>query len=89
MVVWRYSDPQDRVRDDFQRIVAEFDGDVEWAVDLSAENWVIMTQRLRREFARAAKGYVGVLSDLKNSDQEFCLQATADLSKLLQKIRNP
>lgn len=89
MVVWRYSDPQDRVRDVFQRILAEFDGDVEWVADLSAENWVIMTQRLRREFTRAAQGYVGVLSDLKNADQGFCIQATADLGNLLQIIRNP
>ncbi|WP_089104666.1 hypothetical protein [Streptomyces hyaluromycini] len=89
MIAWRYVDPQDQVRDDLQRIVAAFEGDVEWVVDFSARNWVIMPQRLSREFAQAAEGYVGVLTDLKCADQEFCIRATADLGALLERIREP
>ncbi|GGN01608.1 hypothetical protein [Streptomyces fuscichromogenes] len=89
MVVWRYRDPHDRVRAQFQRISAQFDGAVEWTVDLSAKNWVIMTRRLKQEFAQAAPGYTGVLSDLKNADQDFCIRATADLGSLLEIIRKP
>ncbi|MCX5092443.1 hypothetical protein OOK36_26905 [Streptomyces sp. NBC_00365] len=85
-VVWRYADPQDRVRLAIPPAVETFEGNVEWVADVSAENWYLEPRRVRDELSGAAPGYPGVLSDLKHGDQDFCIRATQDLELLLARI---
>jgi hypothetical protein len=83
-VVWRYADPQDRVRLAIPPAVETFEGNVEWVADVSAKNWYFEPRRVRDELS--GPGYPGVLSDLKHGDQDFCIRATQDLELLLARI---
>ncbi|MEV1245957.1 hypothetical protein ACIBO2_45925 [Nonomuraea sp. NPDC050022] len=87
MISWRYADRRDFLRERILLAVGSFTGNVEWRAELSGKNWVLLPERLDREFKRAPAGYTGVLSDLKHSDQTFCLRATEDLEILLDKIK--
>jgi hypothetical protein len=87
MISWRYVEPLDWVRKEIPLIVRKFKGNVAWMADLSAKNWVVMPERVHREFAEAEEGYVDVLADIKRSDQDFCVRATEDLCVLLGEIK--
>jgi hypothetical protein len=87
MVVWRYVEHGAGTGESIASVVGSFRGDVEWVMDLSGRNWVIMPRRLQQEFAGAAPGYVGVLSDMKAADQDFCLRANSDLGALLDRLK--
>jgi hypothetical protein len=89
MITWRHADPEDRLRDDLQRVVTEFEGDVEWVMGVSARNRVVVPCRLADAFAQDAPRYVGFLADLEKSDQEFCIRATADPGILPERVREP
>ncbi|MFD9007427.1 hypothetical protein ACFV0T_42005 [Streptomyces sp. NPDC059582] len=86
MIAWRYVNAEPGLGAGITSVVESFQGNVEWVVDLSGKNWVIMPRRLRDAFAAASEGDTGVLADLKKSDQEFCVRATADLGVLTGRI---
>jgi hypothetical protein len=88
MISWRYAEPGARVGAGIASVVREFKGNVEWVIDLSGKNWVLMPKRLQEEFSSAPEGYVGVLSDMKNSDQGFCVRATEDLIDLMGRLNS-
>jgi hypothetical protein len=88
MISWRYVEPRTRVGAGIASVVREFKGNVEWVIDLSGRNWVLIPKRLQEEFSGAPEGYVRVLSNVKNSDQEFCIRATEDLMDLMGRVNS-
>ena len=87
MVSWRYVEPRAQMGELIASMVRSFEGNVEWAMNLSGRNWTILPKRLQQEFAGAAEGYTGVLSDMKSSDQDFCIRATCDLRDLMDRLK--
>ena len=87
LVSWRYVEPGARMGEQIASMVGSFRGNFAWVMNLSGRNWAIMPKRLQEEFADAAVGYAGVLSDIKSSDQDFCIRANYDLRDLMDRLK--
>ncbi|WP_181773160.1 hypothetical protein [Amycolatopsis pittospori] len=87
LVVWRYVEPDERVKSKLRSCVEEFSGNVKWSMNLNGVNWTLMPVVLQDEFDNADPTYVDVVADLAHADQEFCKLANEDLVDLLENIR--
>ncbi|WP_149256744.1 hypothetical protein [Actinomadura sp. K4S16] len=87
MMVWRFSSPEDWVKESMMAVVASMEGPIKWDGDFARKNWSVMPVRLREAFQMHMKdSRLGVVSDLKNLDQEFCRLANLDLGLMMYKL---
>lgn len=86
LVVWRFANPDSRIRERITEFVESLDGNVEWDFDPSGKNWVLAPRLVLDKFAAGDPADPDVLFDIAQADQNFCVAADEDLARLVAMI---
>jgi hypothetical protein len=87
MMAWRFSSPEAWVGGAIAAAVQSMNDPVKWRGDFTKNNWSVMPERLHEGFrAHATESHIGVMTDLKVTDQGFCELANLDFERLMHKL---
>ncbi|MFJ4690028.1 hypothetical protein [Streptomyces sp. NPDC088766] len=85
---WRYTAPEERTAQYIEAAVKALPTQVEWTLDRSRRNWVILPTRILHEAGGLADPAFRDAVDLINkNDQDFCLVALEDFKMIIHKLR--
>ncbi|MGW5280015.1 hypothetical protein ACWERI_11205 [Streptomyces collinus] len=90
---WRYAFPRNEIAQYIEDAVKGVPTRVEWELDRSRRNWILLPRRILRE-AQGVQGpaFAEVVHSVTIHDQEFCREAISDLEQIvlcLQRIPVP
>ncbi|WP_159052709.1 hypothetical protein [Streptomyces bungoensis] len=85
---WRYTAPREGVAQYIEDAVREVHTQVEWELDRSRKNWILLPSRILRE----AKGlespaFADTIQSINVHDQDFCLKALSDLEQIIARLQ--
>ncbi|GAA4039156.1 hypothetical protein [Streptomyces shaanxiensis] len=85
---WRYQLPREGVAQLIEDVVRELQTQVEWTLDRTRRNWVLLPSRILIE----AQGledpaFANVVHSINVHDQEFCSAALTDLELIIQRLQ--
>ncbi|MFF8906848.1 hypothetical protein [Streptomyces olivaceoviridis] len=85
---WRYTSPRDDIAEYIADAVSNVPTQVDWVLDRTRKNWILLPSRLRRE----AQGledpaFSDVVHSINTQDQEFCFQALSDLDLIVRHLQ--
>lgn len=85
---WRYRSAQEDVARLMEDAVRALPTQVDWTLDRTRKNWVLVPTRILRE----AQGldnpaFANVVHSVNTQDQEFCFRALSDLDLILQRLQ--
>lgn len=85
---WRYKSPRDKVAEFLDGVMHEVHTRVEWTLDTSRRNWVLLPSRILIE-ARGLENpaFENVVHSINVQDREFCLESQSDLELIVQRFR--
>ncbi|MFD9092184.1 hypothetical protein [Streptomyces collinus] len=85
---WRYMSPQDEIAQYIEDAVKEVRTRVEWELDRSRRNWILLPRRILCE-AHGVEGpaFAEVVHAVTVHDQEFCLDAISDLEQIVLRLQ--
>ncbi|MGW7413041.1 hypothetical protein [Streptomyces sp. NPDC054863] len=83
----RYASPPPDLEETLRQVVEETPTQVEWTLDTSRRNWVLFPSRIFEESGGVnSPDFQEVKSRIIHTDQDFCIAAFQDLSKILQRL---
>lgn len=85
---WRYASPRERVAQLIEETVRALPTQVEWTLDRTRRNWLLLPTRLLNE----AQGlhnpaFAEVVHSVNVQDQEFCFRALSDFELIIESLR--
>lgn len=85
---WRYVSPRGDIALYIEDAVSKIPTQVEWALDRTRRNWILLPGRLRNE----AQGledpaFSDVVHSINTQDQEFCLKALSYLDLIVRHLQ--
>jgi hypothetical protein len=87
-VGWRYTRPQEGVAQLIETAVAALPTQVDWTLDRSRKNWVLIPTRILREAQGLANpAFRDVVHSVNTRDHEFCLSALSDFELIIQRLQ--
>ncbi|MGW2098579.1 hypothetical protein ACWCPX_12885 [Streptomyces olivaceoviridis] len=85
---WRYACPRDDIAQYIEDAVSEVPTQVEWGLDRTRRNWVLLPSRIWREaHGLEDPAFSDVVHSINTQDQEFCLMALSDLELIVQHLQ--
>lgn len=85
---WRYKSPQVNVGQFIEEVVKEVHTQVDWTLDRTRRNWVLLPSRILSEaHGLEDPAFSNVVHSINTCDQEFCLKALADLELITQHLQ--
>ncbi|MGP4087236.1 hypothetical protein [Streptomyces sp. KR55] len=85
---WRYTSPREGVAELIEDAVRALPTQVDWTLDRTRRNWVLVpTRALREAQGLANPAFSDVVHSINFQDQEFCLKALADFKLIIQHLR--
>ncbi|MEW2161207.1 hypothetical protein AB0950_39360 [Streptomyces sp. NPDC007189] len=81
---WRYTSPPTGIAQYIENAVREVPTELEWDLDRSRKNWVLLPSRILREAQRLdSPAFADVVHSINIHDQEFCLKALSDFEQII------
>ncbi|MET8803907.1 hypothetical protein [Streptomyces sp. NPDC004546] len=81
---WRYTSPQEDVGQYIANAVREVPTQVEWELDRSRRNWILLPNRILREAQGLENpAFADVVHFINVNDREFCLKALSDFEQII------
>ncbi|WP_330459537.1 hypothetical protein OIB37_23305 [Streptomyces sp. NBC_00820] len=85
---WRYTSPREEVAQLIDDILRKLPTQVEWTLDRTRRNWLLVPTRLLREaHGLADPSFSNVVHSINVSDPDFCRNSLSDLELIIQKIQ--
>jgi hypothetical protein len=85
---WRYTSPQEEVARLIEATVTALSTQVDWTLDRSRRNWVLVPTRiLHKAQGLANPAFSDAVHFINTQDQEFCLQAQADFELIIRNLQ--
>ncbi|MFE9020120.1 hypothetical protein ACFYNL_16365 [Streptomyces sp. NPDC007808] len=85
---WRYESPQENVGSLMEEVVKEVHTQVDWTLDRTRRNWVLLPSRILREaHGLEDPEFSNVVHSINTRDREFCLRALADLELIIRHLQ--
>jgi len=82
---WRYKSPREHVAEFLEDLVQEAHTQVEWTLDRSRRNWVLLPSRILNEAGGLENPvFDNVVHSINVQDRDFCLQSQSDLELILR-----
>ncbi|QLJ05205.1 hypothetical protein HZZ00_32070 [Streptomyces sp. NEAU-sy36] len=86
---WRYKTPRNEVTELIEGTVAELPTQIEWLLDRTRRNWVLLPGRVQEEaHGLMDPSFSETVHSISSSDQEFCLKALADFNLIIKHLEN-
>ncbi|MFJ7175743.1 hypothetical protein ACIQXA_04780 [Streptomyces massasporeus] len=84
---WRYGFPEEGVAQLIEAAVKALPTQVEWEIDRTRRNWVLVPMRVLCEaHGLADPSFRDVVHSINVQDQEFCLKALSDFELIVQHL---
>jgi hypothetical protein len=84
---WRYAFPGEGVAQLIEAAVRDLPTRVDWEIDRTRRNWVLVPTRVLREaHGLADPSFRDVVHSINVQDQEFCLKALSDFELIIQHL---
>ncbi|MET7296790.1 hypothetical protein ABZS79_32635 [Streptomyces griseoloalbus] len=81
---WRYKTPGERTAWLIEGVVRDAHTQVEWTLDRTRRNWVLLPSRVIIEAqGLAGPAFVDVVKRINTQDQDFCRRALSDFDLIL------
>jgi hypothetical protein len=85
---WRYKTPGERTARLIEGAVRSAHTQVEWALDRSRKNWVLLPSRVIIEAqGLAGPAFADVVERINTQDQDFCRRALSDFDLIIDHLR--
>ncbi|MER5224779.1 hypothetical protein [Streptomyces flaveus] len=85
---WRYTSPREGVAELIEDAVRALPTQVDWALDRTRKNWVLVpTRPLCDAQGLANPAFSDVVHSINTRDQEFCLKALTDFKLIIQRLQ--
>jgi len=85
---WRYTSPREGVAQLIEDAVKNLPTQVEWTLDRTRRNWVLLPSRLITEgHGLDDPAFTDGVHSINIEDQDFCLRAASDLSLIIQRLQ--
>jgi hypothetical protein len=82
---WRYTSSREEIAEYIETAVKELPTQVEWTLDRSRRNWVLVPTRLLREAQGLTDpAFSDAVHSINTQDQEFCRKAQSDFGSIIQ-----
>ncbi len=84
---WRYAFPEEGVAQLIEAAVRALPTQIDWEIDRTRRNWVLVPTRVLREAQGLADpSFRDVVHSINVQDQEFCLKALSDFDLIIQHL---
>ncbi|MFF3329102.1 hypothetical protein ACFYWX_05990 [Streptomyces sp. NPDC002888] len=84
---WRYAFPEEGVAQLIEAAVRALPTQVDWEIDRTRRNWVLVPTRILLEaHGLADPSFRDVVHSINVQDQEFCLKALSDFEIIIQHL---
>jgi hypothetical protein len=84
---WRYAFPEEGVAQLIEAAVRALPTQIDWEIDRTRRNWVLVPTRVLREaHGLADPSFRDVVHSINVQDQEFCLKALSDFDLIIQHL---
>ncbi|WP_143669967.1 hypothetical protein [Streptomyces sp. Ag109_G2-15] len=81
---WRYTSPQEDIAQLIEDAVEGLPTQVEWTLDRSRRNWILLPSRILREAQGLENpAFANIVHSINVQDQEFCLKALSDFDLII------
>lgn len=85
---WRYESPQEKVAQLIEDAVNGLSTQVEWTLDRTRRNWLLLPSRIVREaHGLEDPAFANVVHSININDQEFCARAQTDLELIIRRLQ--
>lgn len=90
IIVWRFTEPRPTMFiDQLRRMTESTERKIDWTIDTSRRNWVLMPSRIvevkaRQHLATDAQA----IHHLTQEDSEFCRNALTDLTRIVNELNH-
>lgn len=85
---WRYASTQEYVARLIEDAVGALSTEVEWTLDRTRKNWLLVPTRILREaHGLDSPAFANVVHSVNTQDHEFCFRALSDLDLILQRLQ--
>jgi hypothetical protein len=82
---WRYASPREGVAQLVEEAIKELPTQVEWTLDRSRRNWLLLPSRILSEAQGLENpAFADAVHSINIHDQEFCFRALADIELIIQ-----
>lgn len=85
---WRYTSTQEDVARLIEDCVGALPTEVEWTLDRTRRNWLLVPTRILREaHGLESPAFANVVHSVNTQDYEFCFRALSDLDLIIQYLQ--
>ncbi|GAA3136883.1 hypothetical protein GCM10017687_61790 [Streptomyces echinatus] len=85
---WRYQVPREDVAQTIENAVRESPTQLEWALDRTRRNWILLPSCILHEARGLANpAFANVIHSIGTLDQEFCLKTVSDLKLIIRHLQ--
>jgi hypothetical protein len=85
---WRYASPREGIAQLLEGVVQSLPTQVEWALDTSRKNWLLLPARVLHE-AQGLENpdFADAVDSINVEDQDFCLKALSDFELIIHSLQ--
>lgn len=84
---WRYKSIRQGIEEVIEDAVKEPATQLEWILDRSRRNWILLPRRVHQEAGGLADpSFSETIQSINTNDQEFCLKALSDIDLIIARI---
>ena len=91
LVVWRFTEPRPEwVLEKLRRLTDESAGRIDWTIDATRRNWVLIPTRTIEEINRTQPPLTEreAIRHLMQTDEEFCRRASEDFARITAALKS-
>ncbi|CAM5499074.1 hypothetical protein SALBM311S_03422 [Streptomyces alboniger] len=85
---WRYASPREEVAQLIENVVKMSPTQVEWTLDRTRRNWVLLPTRIWQETQGLNNpAFADAVHSVNVEDQQFCSRALSDFELIIQRLQ--
>ncbi|MEV6408173.1 hypothetical protein AB0M58_35385 [Streptomyces bobili] len=86
---WRYTTPQERIARHIEAAVKELPTQLDWTVDRTRKNWVIVPTRILCEAGGLSDpAFRDTVQAVNENDHDFCSRALIDFESIIRHLQH-